>query len=321
LVGTKQGKPVIRATAKRTTFRFGPIDLAGKDQKKPGGGFSMDPKGQGGILSISKGLPTSATILAARWALTYQDGSEASPKNGGVYIHHMVSFDGSNTGLNPIGSCSDGSAGGEKRQAAAYFIDRGEDSGDTATIFTSPDGKRNSGFHFKNPRLTVQYDVVNYENTAKKIYIDLDLEYLDGIVGENAGSTLKSVGGCGVSGPKLSNNGPAVTTSKKLPVLADATIIWARGHLHAGGDKMILRVNGKDTCVSSPTYDGNGVITHMSLCPDPIKVKKGDYIVVESVYDLSKHKLRASTDGTGHAAHGVLGGSDVMGMFAMSYAL
>jgi hypothetical protein len=31
LVGTKQGKPVIRATAKRTTFRFGPIDLAGKD--------------------------------------------------------------------------------------------------------------------------------------------------------------------------------------------------------------------------------------------------------------------------------------------------
>jgi hypothetical protein len=155
----------------------------------------MDPKGQGGILSISKGLPTSATILSARWALTYQDGSEASPKNGGVYIHHMVSFDGSNTGVNPIGSCSDGSAGGEKRQAAAYFIDRGEDSGDTATIFTSPDGKRNSGFHFKNPRLTVQYDVVNYENTAKKIYIDLDLEYLDGIVGENAGSTLKSVGG------------------------------------------------------------------------------------------------------------------------------
>jgi hypothetical protein len=28
---------------------------------------------------------------------------------------------------------------------------------------------------------------------------------------------------------------------------------------------------------------------------------------------------RESTDGSGHAAHGKLGGSDVMGMFAMSY--
>jgi len=41
-------------------------------------------------------------------------------------------------------------------------------------------------------------------------------------------------------------------------------------------------------------------------------------MTIESVYDTTKHKLRQSTDGPG-AAHGRLGGSDVMGMFAMSY--
>src|ERR1700712_1508445 len=149
----------------------------------------MDPNGQAGMWSISDGLPAAATVLAARWSLRNQDGTEASPKNG-VYIHHLVSFDGSNSGQNPIGSCSDSGANGEKKQSRAYFIDRGEDSGDTDTIFTSADGKLNAGFHFKNPRLSVQYDIVNYDKVEKKLNVVLELEYMDGVVGSNAGATL-----------------------------------------------------------------------------------------------------------------------------------
>jgi hypothetical protein len=82
-----------------------------------------------------------------------------------------------------------------------------------------------------------------------------------------------------------------VTKSGKMPILADATIIWARGHLHQGGEKMDLAVNDKIVCTSLPEYDTLGVITTMSLCPKPIPVKKGDYLTVSSKYDLSQHKL------------------------------
>lgn len=54
---------------------------------------------------------------------------------------------------------------------------------------------------------------------------------------------------------------------------------------------MVLKVNNKDICVSKANYNKAGVITHMDLCPDPIKVKKGDKIIVQSIYDLSKYKL------------------------------
>jgi hypothetical protein len=75
------------------------------------------------------------------------------------------------------------------------FTDRGEDSGDTETIFTTPDGKYNSGFHFTNPNLFIQYDLVNYNKTKKNVFLDLELEYLDGIMGKDAGHVMKSVVG------------------------------------------------------------------------------------------------------------------------------
>ena len=84
---------------------------------------------------------------------------------------------------------------------------------------------------------------------------------------------------------------------------------------------MVLTVSGKDVCTSRPKYDDKGVITIMGLCPEPIPLKKGDTVQIRSVYDLTKHKLREATDGSKSGAHGALGGSDVMGMFAMSYAV
>lgn len=67
--------------------------------------------------------------------------------------------------------------------------------------------------------------------------------------------------------------------------------MWARGHLHQGGVSMTLNVNGVQKCVSKPTYDAAGVITTMSICPEPIDVKAGQSITIESVYDTKEHKL------------------------------
>jgi hypothetical protein len=66
--------------------------------------------------------------------------------------------------------------------------------------------------------------------------------------------------------------------------------------MHDGGDKMILYVNGKEVCTSLPIYTSNGignetVLTGMSVCDGPIRVKKGDFLSMKSIYNLAKHPL------------------------------
>jgi hypothetical protein len=91
--------------------------------------------------------------------------------------------------------------------------------------------------------------------------------------------------------PKISKTGAATTTSRNMQVTEDATIVWARGHIHAGGTEVVLTVNGKDICTSKATYNNAGVITEMSICPKPIALKKGDSFALKGTYDLTKHEL------------------------------
>jgi len=296
--------PKYRSTAKRAVIRYPAFTLAAKGK---GSGMSMDPNGQAGILRAGSGMCSKCTLLSAHYRLVHPDGKEATAHEG-IYIHHMTSFLSPKNSSNPIGGLSVGGSIG----TSAYFIDRGEDSGQTDTIFTSPDGSFNSGYHIvSQPSITVSYDFVNYESTAKQLHLELEYEYVDGIVGQDAGHTLKSVTGT----PKTAGK----SVSMGMTVSKPTTIMWARGHLHAGGDSMTLKVNGVTKCVSKPTYDSEGVITTMSLCPEAIVLKAKDSVSIESVYDTNKHPLRKATDGSGHGAHTKLGGSDVMGMFAISY--
>jgi hypothetical protein len=148
----------------------------------------MDRKGQSGIGFISKGLCKNCTLLSGRLLLRRKDGSLASPANG-VYIHHILSFDMAKPRTNPI---EGGVLGGVP---FAEFVNRGEDSGDGDTVFTSPDGKYNSGFHLARPIFVIQYDIVNYNPTTEELYIDLEIEHVDGLQGKNAGQLLKGVDG------------------------------------------------------------------------------------------------------------------------------
>jgi hypothetical protein len=61
--------------------------------------------------------------------------------------------------------------------------------------------------------------------------------------------------------------------------------------MHNGGDRMELFVNDKEVCVSRARYTADGVISGMSFCDTEIPVKKGDYLSMKSVYDLTKHPL------------------------------
>lgn len=167
---------------------------------------SMDKGGQAGSLVIGSGMCTKCTILSAHYRLVFPDGREATPKDG-VYIHHMTSTLSPKKADNPIGSSFAMGPG-------AYFIDRGEDSGETDTVFTSVgDEKFVSGYHVNGtPSIKVSYDLVNVgkESKAKQLHLELEYEYLEGIVGKDAGHTLKSVMGT----PKL--NGKSVSQGMKV---------------------------------------------------------------------------------------------------------
>ena len=148
---------------------------------------------------------------------------------------------------------------------------------------------------------------MNYNKTKKNVFLDLELEYLDGLVGSDAGHVMKSVVGMSFHAlglhseystliyltgtPRISQTGAATTTSRTMQVTEDATIVWARGHIHSGGTEVILTVNGKDICTSRPTYNNAGVITEMGICPKPIPLKKGDTVALRGTYDLTKHGL------------------------------
>jgi hypothetical protein len=58
---------------------------------------------------------------------------------------------------------------------------------------------------------------------------------------------------------------------------------------------MILEINGKEVCESKAIYGKGGedyeTIHNMSGCPSGIPLKKGDELVLKSVYDLAAHPL------------------------------
>lgn len=192
---------------------------------------SMDKGGQGGFLNIGAGMCSKCTLLSAHYRLVFPDGREAMPKDG-VYIHHMTSTLSPKKADNPIGTSINMPGG-------AYFIDRGEDSGETDTVFTSvSDDKFVSGYHVNGtPSIRVSYDFVNYKSEAKQLHLELEYEYLEGIQGKDAGHTLKSVMGS----PKL--NGKSV--SQGMIVSKDTNVrremIFFRHGLTTGLDRMGTR--------------------------------------------------------------------------------
>jgi hypothetical protein len=83
----------------------------------------------------------------------------------------------------------------------------------------------------------------------------------------------------------------------------DGQIINAKGHLHDGGVRVELKLNGKVVCDSKAIYGGDGgagtdttgrpwqTIRQMTQCTEPITVKKGDTLNLKSYYDTKSHPL------------------------------
>jgi hypothetical protein len=115
-----------------------------------------------------------------------------------------------------------------------------------------------------------------------------------------------------------------------------------RGHLHDGGDRILLKVNEKVVCDSKAVYSkdtrGPGtsghshgsrsadppkvsedenweVISEMTQCTEPVRVKTGDKLSMVSYYDGVKHPPRPTKDNKGNHVE-----ADEMGVYFINFA-
>jgi hypothetical protein len=196
-------------------------------------------------------------------------------KSVGIYIHHILTSDSSKKTTNWVSNC--GSPNSPPVNIAGLlggtaFVGTGEDSSDGGALYTTEDGKRNTGYHIQAGDVFSGWaEIVNYNKVAKQIYVYYDLEWVPGIVGDDV-KTVTLTATCGGSpGIKLSQNGPTNTTSGKFYFMEDGAVLGARGHLHGtftplpsllyanmslldGGVKVVLHINDKFVCASDAVY-------------------------------------------------------------------
>lgn len=206
--------------------------------------FSLDPHGQSSVGVISKALCSNCTILSGRTGLVFEDGKSATPADS-VYVHHILSVDISKPGTMPVSPCDYSNPVVNENSViptmpVSGFIGQGEDNGDTGIFFTNYDGSYPSGFQIgDDDKFLLQTDLVNYNTDSRTVYVTFDIEYVEGHIGADAVTNLLSMTGYRVEEPKLNKTGPAITDSKKFPVLEDGHIVAMRGHMHNGGDVMV----------------------------------------------------------------------------------
>jgi hypothetical protein len=112
--------------------------------------------------------------------------------------------------------------------------------------------------------------------------------------------------------------------------------------MHDGGDHILLRINDKVVCDSKAIYgkDTRGpgasghshgrrstdtfqapaeenweVITEMTQCTEPVRVKQGDKLSMVSFYDGAKHPPRPTKDNKGNNVE-----ADEMGVYFINFA-
>jgi hypothetical protein len=292
--------------------------------------LKMDPAGQQIGMPIS-GFCSNCTVLWGKAMLYSMDGKRATVDED-VYEHHVVVMDMGKMrgGGMPFYFCK-GQAGLLANVPASGFIISGND--EAKNMFTPTNGTQlfKSGYKIGPRSLQfLQAELVNYKHTEQKVYVVFEYEYSqhekDPRMNTNIADTavsLFSVTGCQPPDyERDSSKTQYETIIDAVPIPTDGWILNAKGHLHDGGDRIELLLNGKVICDSHAVYGKrkfqNGqpweVITEMEQCAMPVRVKKGDMLSMKSYYDVVKHPARHTHSSKGDAK------ADEMGVFFINFA-
>ena len=187
-------------------------------------------------MSALDGMPKDATYLYAKSSIAFEDGSEAAVNNG-VYVHHLAVMDLDYKGASQLSVCPGRDPNTPSRgriSGGTLFTGGAEDKGDT--FFTSGDGKFNSGFYIgKNDRIMSGAEVINYRTVSQKVYVQLELEYVEGKISDALEVSAQSVSvtGCAmnISFMPKKNETSLTLKSQEFPVVQEGYIISSSKNL------------------------------------------------------------------------------------------
>jgi len=109
--------------------------------------------------------------------------------------------------------------------------------------------------------------------------------------------------------PEVGKTKFVISGKNDIEVVKDGYLVGTYGHLHDGGLKMVLTINGKEACTSSIVYGGPGheqvqkdgtvwkTIGKTIGCKDPIRVSKGDKLNMFAHFNFDEHPARQSAHG------------------------
>jgi hypothetical protein len=171
--------------------------------------------------------------------------------------------------------------------------------------YANKDASNKVGFYVGPKDMVIQSsEFINYRNVEQTVYITFDYEFVKGKPAGWRDGTLSSLSANGCMGIMVFPPANKRTEYKSPPytAISSGSIYNAHAHLHDGGVDARLYVNGKLACNSFAKYGGEKGTTSVGgsewqtiqgyqFCDGPIDIKKGDQIVLESTYDLIKHKL------------------------------
>jgi len=271
-------------------------------------GKSMDPGGTAWNYLADADFPRDITILQSDASTVFANGERATIATG-VYNHHLI-FTNMDKKAPVLISC--GGIAPSNNIGMSIIMGGAEDKG--AQMFSTLDGKFNSGYYVgKNDRIMMSGDVVNYKNETQTVFAKGEIEYIEGKVKEalETNYQLIDVGIC--DGKSVMLEPPKGQTKftykgQEITMAKDAYFVTGKGHLHDGGVNLIMKLNGKEICNSNAEYggvestlkDGDkewNTINHMTYCEGPVKVVKGDKLLLEANYDLESHPPRMQHTG------------------------
>jgi len=199
-----------------------------------GNGPSMDPAGTGFTYLAGSDFPRDITVLFAASKLVFEDNTDAGIDHG-IYNHH-VAFSDLNKAPTSIVSC-DRKIIGSEDLAVSTFVN-GANEKDNGALYTTVDGKFNSGYYIgKNHGILLTGDVINYKNWTQDVYTLTELEYVEGSIPSMMEVSIQalSIGQCeGASGliePPIGKTKFKIE-GKDMTVTKNGYWMTSKGHMH-----------------------------------------------------------------------------------------
>jgi hypothetical protein len=223
---------------KRVKLTYGPYKLkAANSTTRIGNYISQDPQGTA-WMSHPSDFPTDITILSVHLVTHLADGTPISNANG-VYNHHVFVVDSSKAPVahiacagTPLPIMPINSIMGNSEEAMSELASGG----------VNPTTRPVTGNYVgKGHVMTIQLDLVNYNNRSEEVYVSMDMSYVNGRekgIWEIA-QHLVPVGICAA----VNGGGMAAVTppeGKKKWTLSDdgfvmqdtGKLLYLRGHMH-----------------------------------------------------------------------------------------